>query len=134
MLTEASHGFALLLSSAGAIFVDMAEPTGTYCIVWITAGSQQEASALAHALVEEHLAACCSILPGVRSVYLWQGSVQEDEECLLVCKTRRSLFGQISSRVRELHSYDLPEVICTDIVDGSTAYLNWIDESLSAAQ
>ncbi|MBE0642970.1 MAG: divalent-cation tolerance protein CutA [Bacteroidetes bacterium] len=112
----------------------MAEPTGTYCIAWITAGSLQEASALARALVEEHLAACCNVLPGIRSVYRWQGAVHEDEEHLLLCKTRRSLFEQLAARVRELHSYELPEIICTDITDGSAPYLNWIDESLSAAQ
>jgi periplasmic divalent cation tolerance protein len=112
----------------------MAEPTGTYCIAWITAGSLQEASALAHALVEEHLAACCNVLPGIRSVYRWQGTVHEDEEHLLLCKTRRSLFSQLVTRVRELHSYELPEIICTDITDGSAPYLNWIDESLSAAR
>lgn len=112
----------------------MAEPTGTYCIAWITAGSRQEASTLAHALVEEHLAACCSMLPGIISVYRWQGKMHEDEECLLLCKTRRSLFVQLAARVRELHSYELPEIVCTDITDGSAPYLKWIEESLSAAQ
>ncbi len=112
----------------------MAEPTGTYCIAWITAGSQQEASAIAHALVEEHLAACCNIVPGIRSVYRWQGAVHEDDEHLLLCKTRRSLFDALAARVRELHSYEVPEIVCTDITAGSAPYLNWIDESLSAAQ
>lgn len=112
----------------------MAEPTGTYCIAWITAGSLQEASALAHGLVEERLAACCSILPGIRSVYRWQGTVHEDEEYLLLCKTQHALFPQLAARVRELHSYEVPEIICTEIMDGSTPYLNWIDETLSAAQ
>lgn len=111
----------------------MAEPTGTYCIAWITAGSMDEASAIAHALVEDGLAACCSMLAGMRSVYRWQGTIHEDAEVLLLCKTRRSAFSRLAARVRELHSYDVPEIICTDISDGSAPYLNWIDESLSAA-
>ena len=109
----------------------MAEPSGTYCIAWITAGSAAEASTIARALVEERLAACCNVLPGIRSVYRWQGAVQEDEEVLLLCKTRRGTFDRLAARVRELHSYDVPEIICTDIAAGSPAYLNWIEESLS---
>jgi periplasmic divalent cation tolerance protein len=111
----------------------MEEPTATYCIVWITAGSMDEASAIAQALVEERLAACCNVIPGIRSVYRWQDAVQVDAEVLLICKTRRSVYDGLAERVRELHSYDVPEIICTDIACGSVPYLKWIDESLSPA-
>ena len=110
----------------------MAEPSGTYCIAWITAGSVAEASAIARALVEERLAACCNLLPGITSVYRWQGAVREDEEVLLICKTRGDGFDRLVARVRELHSYEVPEIIRTDITAGSPPYLSWIEESLAA--
>ncbi len=116
-----------------AYLYDMSEPTATYCIVWITAGSLEEASAIARTVVAENLAACCTVLPSVRSVYRWKGEVHEDEEHLLICKTRHSMFARLEARVRELHSYELPEIICTGITDGSAPYLKWIDETLSAA-
>lgn len=111
----------------------MSEPTATYCIVWITAGSLEQATAIARTMVEERLAACCTVLPAVRSVYRWKGDVHEDEEHLLICKTRISMFARLEARVRELHSYELPEIIRTDIAGGSAPYLEWIDETLSAA-
>ena len=112
----------------------MAEPSGTYCIAWITAGSVTEATTIARALVEERLAACCTLLPGITSVYRWQGAVREDEEVLLFCKTRHDLFESLAVRVRELHSYEVPEIICTDLAHGSRPYLQWIEESLSPAE
>lgn len=112
----------------------MADPNDTYCIVWVTAGSVAEATTIARALVEERLAACCNLLPGITSVYRWQGKVQEDEEVLLLCKTRHDLFESLAVRVRELHSYEVPEIVCTDLAHGSRPYFQWIEESLSPAE
>ena len=111
----------------------MANPDATYCAVLVTAGSHENAGLIARTLVEEHLAACCSILPGVRSVYRWEGRVTEDEELLLVCKTQTALFPQLERRVRDLHTYDVPEVIMLPLTAGSAPYLAWIDASLSGS-
>lgn len=109
----------------------MADTNGTYCIVWITVGDSDAASALAQTLVRERLAACCNLLPGVRSIYRWQDEIQEDGEVLLFCKTRASLFDRLVARVSEIHSYDVPEIIRSDITGASAPYLHWMNESLS---
>lgn len=95
-------------------------------VVLVTAGSEEEARTLARTLVSERLVACANVLPGVRSIYHWEGKVADDAEHLLVLKTRRTLFGEVERRVRELHSYDVPEVIACEIVEGSPAYLAWL--------
>lgn len=105
----------------------------TYCVVLVTAGSRENASLIARTLVEERLAACCNILPGMTSVYRWEESVQEDEELLLICKTRTAQFAQLERRVQDLHTYDVPEVIQLPVTAGSAPYLAWIDESLTGS-
>ena len=80
---------------------------------------------LARELVEARLAACVNILPAT-SVYRWEGEVQEDEEHLLVIKTRRTYIDDIRDLFDEKHPYDLPELISMEVEDGSAAYLNWI--------
>lgn len=105
----------------------------TYCVVLVTAGSHENAALIARTLVEERLAACCNILPGMTSVYRWEGSVQEDEELLLICKTRTAQFLQLQRRVQDLHTYDVPEVIQLPVTAGSAPYLAWIDESLTGS-
>lgn len=96
-------------------------------VVLITAGSQDEADRLADALVAEKLAACVNLVPGITSVYRWEGKVQRDQEWLLVAKSHRDTLDQLVTRVQVLHSYDLPEVIALPLVGGSQAYLSWID-------
>lgn len=109
----------------------MANPDTTYCVILITAGTEENAGQIARLLVEERLAACCNILPGIRSIYRWNDSITEDEELLLVCKSQRALFPQLERRVRDLHTYDVPEIIMLPVSDGSAPYLAWIDESLT---
>lgn len=96
-------------------------------VVLITAGSQEEADRIAQALVGEMLAACVNIVPGVTSVYRWEGEVQRDQEWLLVVKSRREALDDLVQRVQALHSYDVPEVIALPLSGGSEAYLQWID-------
>jgi periplasmic divalent cation tolerance protein len=109
----------------------MVNPDATYCVILITAGTEENAGQIARTLVEERLAACCSILPKIRSIYRWNDSITEDEELLLVCKSQRALFPQLERRVRDLHTYDVPEIIMLPVNDGSAPYLAWIDESLT---
>ena len=96
-----------------------------YATVLSTAGSKEEAQRLARGLVEAKLAACVQLVP-IESVYVWDGAVQDDAEVLLLIKTRRSCFAAIREFVEANHSYDTPELICLDIVDGAKGYLDWI--------
>ena len=95
-------------------------------VVLITAPDAAAAENLARALVEERLAACVNVLPGVRSFYRWEGSVQDDAELLLVAKTRAERVGALAARVNELHPYDLPEILELPATGGSKAYLDWV--------
>jgi periplasmic divalent cation tolerance protein len=99
-------------------------------LVLTTAGSEAEASKIALALVERHLAGCVNIVPRIRSVYRWQGKVEQAEECLLVIKTGNAREGQVRTAIRELHSYDLPECIAIPIESGSAEYLEWLADSV----
>jgi periplasmic divalent cation tolerance protein len=104
-----------------------------FILVYVTAGSPAEGDRLARALVEERLAACVNRIAPVQSVYRWQGKVEQSEEELLIVKTRKTLFAALESRVRELHSYSVPEIIAVPIVDGSEGYLRWLGEQLSGS-
>lgn len=100
-------------------------------IVLTTAGSQEEARKIAHALVERKLAACVNIVPGIESVYRWQGKVESAAEWLLLIKTEGAMFERVRDAIQELHSYDLPECIMLEIAGGSTAYLGWVKANIS---
>ena len=96
-------------------------------VILMTAGSQEEAERIANALVKEMLAACVNVLPGVTSIYRWEGHVQHDQEGLLRATTTKEVLDDLVRRVQALHSYDLPEVVALPVVGGNQAYLRWID-------
>lgn len=96
-----------------------------------TCGSAADAEKLAKGLLERRLAACVNVLPAVRSFYWWKGKVENDEEHLLLIKTRNENLEALQQALLELHSYDTPEFIVLPIESGSAAYLRWIDESLA---
>ena len=98
-------------------------------VVFITAPTDEEAALIAKSLVESKLAACVNIIRSIRSIYLWQGKIEDDTEVLMIVKTRKELFEQLSSRVKELHSYDVPEIIALPIITGSEDYLKWLRDS-----
>jgi len=98
-------------------------------MVWMTAPSEAVALALVRALVSERLAACGTLIPGARSVYRWQGAVQDEPEVLIVLKTQAELVPALTARALELHPYEVPEVLSVAVADGSCAYLRWIAES-----
>ena len=100
-------------------------------VVMVTASSEEEAETMGKQLVEERLVACANCLPGVRSIFVWQGELCDESEVLLIMKSQRSYVSRIVRRVKELHSYDVPEIIALPIIDGSEDYLKWIEESLS---
>jgi periplasmic divalent cation tolerance protein len=102
-------------------------------LVFVTAGSQEQAALIAHALVGERLAACVNLLGPIRSIYRWQDAVQDESEHLMLIKTRAKLVAKVERRVRELHSYDVPEVIAVSIAQGSAPYLDWLLESTAGS-
>jgi periplasmic divalent cation tolerance protein len=99
-------------------------------VVLSTAGSEDEARKVAHHLVEHQLAACVNIVPGIESIYRWQGKVESAREWLLLIKTTAEKFPAVRDAIRKVHSYDLPECIAIEIEDGSAEYLEWIGESV----
>ena len=99
-----------------------------YILVLITAGSMGEGEKIAGALVEEGLAACCNIIPGIRSVFKWKGEVCKENEALLIVKSKTSVFKKLEERVKKLHSYEVPEIIAIPIEAGLKDYLKWVDE------
>ncbi len=98
-------------------------------VVLVTCGSEEEAVRIARALVEERLAACANLISPIRSIYRWEGKVCDEKEWLLVIKTMRERFEELDKRVKALHSYSTPEVIALPIIDGSAAYLKWLEEN-----
>jgi periplasmic divalent cation tolerance protein len=95
-------------------------------VVFVTAASLEQAERIAHALVGERLAACANIVGPIRSIYRWKDEVQNDAEHLMIIKTRAKLLTKIEPRVKELHSYQVPEVIALPIVAGAKPYLDWV--------
>lgn len=104
----------------------MADRTQGYAVVLSSAGSREQASALARALVERGLAACVNVVGPVRSVYRWKGSIADEEEHLLLVKTREDLAPRVAAAVRELHSYELPEILVLPVRGGDPDYLAWL--------
>ncbi len=99
---------------------------GNEVVIFITSPSRGEAKRLGCHLVSEGLAACVNIVPGLISLFRWEGKLHEEREFLLIVKSRTSCFKKLEKRVRELHSYSVPEVIGLPIVEGSKAYLQWV--------
>jgi len=95
-------------------------------VVFVTAPDPDTAAVIGRTLVEERLIACANIVPGIRSIYRWEGQVADDPEVLLVLKTRASRCAAVAARVKALHPYALPEVVALPVVDGSEAYLDWV--------
>ena len=99
-----------------------------YIVVYVTA-PEEEAVDLAKTLVEERLVACVNLVPGLRSIYWWQGKVEDEPEVLCMMKTRSNLFESLRDRVRQLHSYEVEEIIALPILAGNLPYLDWITEN-----
>lgn len=98
-------------------------------IVLVTASSEAEAVKISNALVEEHLAACVNIVPGIRSLFFWKGKTQDEKETLLIVKSRQPLLDRLITRVKSVHSYTVPEIIALPVIGGSGDYLAWLKET-----
>lgn len=97
-------------------------------LAYITTKDKNQAQEIGHKLVKEHLAACVNIIDGMQSIYWWQGSLCNENETILIAKTRETLFETIVKRVRELHTYSVPCIISIPIEDGNPAYLQWLEK------
>jgi periplasmic divalent cation tolerance protein len=95
-------------------------------VVLITVPGEDEASRIASTLINERLAACVNLVKNIRSLFRWEGKVEDESEFLMVVKTRSDIFERLSKRVNELHSYSVPEIIALPIIDGFEGYLQWI--------
>lgn len=99
-----------------------------YIMIYCTTQDKDSALKIANELVNKKLVACCNILPAITSVYNWQNEINTDSEVLIIMKTKSTLFKLVEQEIKKLHSYEVPEIISTEIIDGSKDYLNWINE------
>ena len=103
-------------------------------IVLTTAANPEEARVLGRALVEEHLAACATLIPAVESIYRWKGNIESSSETMLLLKTGADQLAALETRLRQLHSYEVPEFLVLPFETGSRAYLDWMLESLARVE
>jgi periplasmic divalent cation tolerance protein len=103
--------------------------TTPYIVVFVTTKDRTQARSIAKGLLESKLIACANILNAVESLFWWQGKIDQSRECLLILKTKKSLFSKLAQRVRQLHSYQTPEIIAMPISSGNSSYLTWIKNS-----
>ena len=101
-------------------------------MVYVTVPSRDEGKKIAQALVSEELAACVNIVPGLESIYVWEGEINEDAEELLLIKTKGELVPRVTERVQKLHPYSECEVVAVPIVGGSSSYIQWVKDSTMA--
>lgn len=97
-----------------------------HVLMYVTCGSREEATRIAHDLLEARLIACANVLPAHTAIYRWEGAVQEDQEIAMIMKTRSELALHVSERVKALHAYDVPCVVALPIQSGNPDFLNWI--------
>lgn len=102
-----------------------------HLVVFVSAGSKEEAEKIASGLLKEKLCACVNIVKGADSHFWWQGKLDKAKEALLIIKTKKSLFSRLIKKVKSLHSYEVPEIIALPVIAGHKPYLDWIDESLT---
>ena len=100
-------------------------------VLLVTAPEAETAASIARTLVEERLVACANLVPAIRSIYRWEGRVEEDAEALLLLKTTRERCPAVAARVKDLHPYELPEVVALPVDGGSDAYLAWVKAEAS---
>ena len=104
----------------------------TVSIVYMTAGSSDEAARIAKALVRQRLAACVNIIDGMRSFYEWDGALQDDREVVMIAKTRTSRVDELVEAVKALHGYDCPCIVALAATGGNQAFLSWIERQVES--
>ena len=99
-------------------------------VIFSSCPSAEEAEKVARGLVEKRLAACVTLIPGARSIYRWKGEIEEADEYVLLIKSCRGLFPRLKEELAALHSYEVPEILAVPVVEGASAYIDWIDKEL----
>jgi periplasmic divalent cation tolerance protein len=99
-------------------------------IVLVTTESKGEAEKIVQHLLNDKLIACANIVEHVTSFFRWSGKIERAEECLILMKSRRELFGRLTEVVKMMHSYEVPEILAVSIVEGSRTYLDWLESCL----
>ena len=108
----------------------MALPKTEHVVVLVTAGGDEEAKKITERLLNEKKAACVNIISGVSSLFIWQGKQEQEQESLLIIKSSASLLPQVVETVKQVHSYEVPEIIALPVLGGNEDYLEWIDSGL----
>jgi len=103
-------------------------------VVITTVGTEEQANLIAREIVARRQAACVNILPGVRSIYRWKGKICKDGELMLIVKTLEEEFDSVSATIRELHSYELPEILSFQVARGEQSFLGWIASSVDKTE
>ncbi len=98
-------------------------------VVLVSGPDPETLRSLARTLVEERLVACATLVPGARSIYRWQGAIEEQDECLAILKTVSSRVSALATRIAELHPYEVPEVLALAVDEGAAPYLAWLEAS-----
>ena len=101
-----------------------------YVVIFVTCSSRKEARAIADNLVGSKLAACVNIIGNMNSLYMWEGEIQDDQEVVLIAKTREDRVEELTEKVKSIHSYDCPCIVSLPILNGNRAFLDWIRESI----
>ena len=104
-----------------------------YIVVLVTVPNKDVGIEIARSLINNKLAACVNVIDGLRSIYFWENRIEEDNEALLIIKSRRDRLDELVRHVRERHPYRVPEIIALPIIGGFSDYLRWIDEALNRA-
>ncbi len=104
----------------------------SFALVLTTVASEEQGREIARALVERHLAACVNVVPLAVSIYRWRGEICEDREHLLLVKTAPERFPEVAEAIRELHSYELPDVLCVEARFANEALVQWLEDALKA--
>ncbi len=104
--------------------------SGESLVVLVTASEMETAARIGRTLVEERLAACANLVPGLRSIYRWQDAIHDDAEALLIIKTTAACLERLTARVTELHPYETPEVLALPVAGGAAAYLAWLGQQV----
>ncbi len=100
-----------------------------YIIILCNTNSKDSAETIATYLIKESLAACVNIIPKITSIYKWQNKIENDEEYLMLIKTKKELFDKVKEKIQILHPYEVPEIISIDISNGNSEYLKWLNNN-----
>ncbi len=99
-------------------------------VVLVTTDNKEEAGKIANMLVSHRIAACVNVVSDIKSTFWWQGKIDSSDEFLLIIKSKASLLSKITDLIREVHSYEVPEIIAIPVIGGNDDYLNWIDNEV----